>query len=200
MDDDVLMLLVTLKGFCPRDAAIEIGGIDAAALDDLLARLTPLLDTSSPRFIKATDAGKDRGAQIIASHRDAIGADAAREILASFHGINDRFKTLVTSWQMRPSDGPPVFNDHSDPAYDAEILGEMPALHADTVAWAGEVDPAGPMPFFLARFSAAFARIEGGETSYLASPKVDSYHNVWFELHEYLIRLVGLTRAEAENG
>ena len=32
---------------------------------------------------------------------------------------------------------------------------------------------------------------------YLASPLVDSYHTVWFELHEELIELAGSTR-EAE--
>ena len=31
---------------------------------------------------------------------------------------------------------------------------------------------------------------------YIASPRVDSYHGVWFELHEDLIRLSGKTREE----
>jgi hypothetical protein len=29
----------------------------------------------------------------------------------------------------------------------------------------------------------------------VASPRVDSYHSVWFELHEDLIRLAGRTRS-----
>lgn len=199
MSEEALMLLVTLKGFCPRDAALEIGALDATALDGILARMAPLLDSSSPRFIKATEQGKVQGAEIIDRHRQALGQGVARDILDSFHGLNDRFKTLVTSWQMRPSDGAPVFNDHSDAAYDAAILGEMPTLHADTLAWLARIDPAGPMPFFRTRFESAIARLQAGESSYLASPKIDSYHNIWFELHEYLIRLAGLTRAEAEN-
>lgn len=199
LDDEALMLLVTLKGFCPRDAALEIGGLDAAALNEILVRLAPLLDSASPRFIKATDQGKAHGEQIIDRHRQALSPEAARDILTSFHGLNDRFKTLVTSWQMRPSDGEPVFNDHSDATYDAAILGEMPALHADTLAWLMRIDPEGPIPFFQTRFETAIARLQAGESGYLASPKIDSYHNIWFELHEYLIRLAGLTRAEAEN-
>ena len=199
MDDEALMLLVTLKGFCPRDAALEIGALDGAALDGMLARMAVLLDSSLPRFIKATEQGKAEGAQLIERHRQALGSDVARDILDSFHGLNDRFKTLVTSWQMRPSDGAPVFNDHSDAAYDAAILSEMPALHADTLAWATRIDPVGPMPFFRTRFESAIARLQAGESGYLASPKIDSYHNIWFELHEYLIRLAGLTRADAEK-
>jgi pyruvate,orthophosphate dikinase len=30
----------------------------------------------------------------------------------------------------------------------------------------------------------------------VASPQVDSYHSVWFELHEDLIRLAGRNRAD----
>jgi pyruvate,orthophosphate dikinase len=35
----------------------------------------------------------------------------------------------------------------------------------------------------------------------VASPRVDSFHGVWFELHEDLIQLAGRTRAEeVESG
>ena len=197
--DEELILLVTLKGFCPRDAAMEIGGLADEDLSAMLANLGEHLDASSPRFVKATDAGKARGEEIIAAHRDAIGFHAARDILASFHALNDEFKTLVTGWQMRSTDGAPVFNDHSDPDYDASILGRMPGLHRDTFAWLTAIEPKGPLPFFHARFESAIARLQAGDTAYLASPKIDSYHNIWFELHEYLIRLAGMTRAEAEG-
>ena len=40
----------------------------------------------------------------------------------------------------------------------------------------------------------------GGDQRYVASPRVDSYHSVWFELHEDLIRLSGKKRAEATSG
>ncbi|UNU42315.1 hypothetical protein EAO27_06040 [Sphingopyxis sp. YF1] len=195
-----LLLLVALKGFCPKDAAREIGGLDDAGLAAMLGELHDCLDAASPRFIKATDAGKRRGEQIVAAHGDAVGGSAARAILAAFHPLNDAFKTLVTAWQMRPSDGAPVFNDHSDPDYDAGILGQLPGLHCETTAWLAGIDPQGPLPFFRSRFETALARLRAGDTAYLASPKIDSYHNIWFELHEYLIRLAGMTRAEAEGG
>ena len=40
----------------------------------------------------------------------------------------------------------------------------------------------------------------GGDQRYVASPRVDSYHSIWFELHEDLIRLSGKKRAEATSG
>jgi hypothetical protein len=39
-----------------------------------------------------------------------------------------------------------------------------------------------------------------GDQRFVASPRVDSYHSVWFELHEDLIRLSGKKRAEATSG
>jgi pyruvate, orthophosphate dikinase len=198
-DDDELILLIALKGFCTRNAALEICGLDSAALAARLLALEPDIDAASPRFLKVTDKGKERAAAITAAHRNALTHETAKATLTSFHLLNDQFKTLVTDWQMRPSDGEPVFNDHSDAAYDTAILQQADVLHDRTRLWIDSVKPAGPLPFFQARFDHAILRLRAGETAYLASPKIDSYHNVWFELHEYLIRLAGLTRAEAEG-
>jgi hypothetical protein len=45
------------------------------------------------------------------------------------------------------------------------------------------------------------AKIRAGETMWFTRPIIDSYHTVWFELHEELIRAVGLTREdEAKSG
>ncbi len=40
------------------------------------------------------------------------------------------------------------------------------------------------------RSDRALELARGGDQRYVASPRVDSYHSVWFELHEDLIRLV----------
>ena len=47
--------------------------------------------------------------------------------------------------------------------------------------------------------SASAERIEqaeAGDQRFVASPRVDSYHGIWFELHEDLIRLAGRTRED----
>jgi pyruvate,orthophosphate dikinase len=54
---------------------------------------------------------------------------------------------------------------------------------------------------YLERLSHALALAQGGDHRFVASPRVDSYHGVWFELHEELILLAGRTRSEeAEAG
>jgi pyruvate,orthophosphate dikinase len=49
---------------------------------------------------------------------------------------------------------------------------------------------------YRTRLTAAAERIAAGDNEYIAAPLVDSYHNIWFELHEDLIRLAGKTREE----
>jgi hypothetical protein len=46
------------------------------------------------------------------------------------------------------------------------------------------------------RLDAAIDRARSGETAYVDRPLVDSYHTVWFELHEDLLATLGLDRSQ----
>ena len=46
------------------------------------------------------------------------------------------------------------------------------------------------------RLELAAAMAAAGDGKYVASPRVDSYHSIWFELHEDLILLAGRNRAD----
>jgi hypothetical protein len=49
---------------------------------------------------------------------------------------------------------------------------------------------------YRTRLARAIERARAGDQRFVASPRVDSCHGVWFELHEDLIQLAGRTRAE----
>jgi pyruvate,orthophosphate dikinase len=103
---------------------------------------------------------------------------------------------------MRQVDGEQVLNDHSDEQYDREVLSRLIELHEEARAW---LEPlAGGLPrleLYLRRLDRAADRVSSGKHAYIASPRIDSYHNVWFELHEDLIQLAGRTReGETEAG
>jgi pyruvate,orthophosphate dikinase len=77
------------------------------------------------------------------------------------------------------------------------VLDRLADLHAEALAWIR------PLEVGLARLGRYGARLEraaglalSGDAAYVASPRVDSYHTVWFELHEDLIQLAGRTRAD----
>ena len=94
---------------------------------------------------------------------------------------------------------PPVVNDHGDPDYDRGVLERLADLAADADAWLAESEAAVPrLATYRRRLERAAQRAAAGDQRYVASPRVDSFHSAWFELHEDLILLAGRTRADEE--
>jgi hypothetical protein len=45
------------------------------------------------------------------------------------------------------------------------------------------------------RFATALSRVQGGDLDWFTRPMIESYHTVWFELHENLLATLGIQRA-----
>jgi len=182
----------TPEGFAPVIVSSE--EITAGLLDDLVE--DGIAAPMGPMF-KLSDEGKSVGEEMLAADTEAWGVDAAGAALDAFVPLDQRMKQIVTAWQMSEVDGEPVLNDHSDAEYDACVLADFDTLHEEAGPWVGSlVGGLARMEVYRIRLIRAASRISEGEHSYIASPQIDSYHNVWFELHEDLIRLAGKTREE----
>jgi pyruvate,orthophosphate dikinase len=106
-------------------------------------------------------------------------------------------KDVVTAWQVRDDDGEQVLNDHSDIDHDFAVLADLASLHEDVAAWLDRSSEGlARLAAYAARLERAAGMVAAGEHRYIASPTVDSYHSVWFELHEELILLAGRNRAD----
>ena len=164
-------------------------------LDELVA--TGLVETASTRF-RLTGSGKLRALSVFAADREWIGGeDACVAVLDEFVSFDQRMKDTVTAWQLRDIDGEQVFNDHGDAEYDAAVLDRLASLHEDTVAWLTPYcQRLARLDAYRGRLQDALNRARGGDERFVASPRVDSYHGVWFELHEDLIRLAGRRRSD----
>ncbi len=124
------------------------------------------------------------------------GIDAAVAALDAFLALDQRMKDTVTAWQLRDAAGR-VVNDHADAAYDRAVLDRLAALHADAVAWLTPLEVGCPrLGAYRVRLGRAAEAAQAGDGRYVASPRVDSYHGIWFELHEDLIQLAGRNRAD----
>ncbi|MFM9132492.1 MAG: MarR family transcriptional regulator, partial [Actinomycetota bacterium] len=96
------------------------------------------------------------------------------------------------AWQTR--DG--AVNDHSDAAYDAPRIAALRSLHEESSAVLTGF--AGAVPRFAGypgRLALALARVEAGETKMFTGVMCGRYHDIWMELHEDLIQLLGVDRS-----
>ena len=176
-----------LRSAAPPDAASDV-------LDRLVADGLAEMAVGSFRL---TADGKSVGQECITEDATAWGVDNALAALDAFLALDHRMKETVTAWQMREVDGAQTFNDHSDPDYDAGVLARLAALHVDASAWLAPLVAGLPrLGAYGERLELAAAMAASGDGKYVASPRVDSYHSIWFELHEDLILLAGRNRAD----
>ena len=140
-----------------------------------------------------TPAGRVEADRRLAAELDRAGCRPAVEAAyRRFLMLNRRLLEAVTDWQVR--DG--VVNDHTNADHDQRILDQLgrisekisPVL-SDLAACYDRYDR------YRVRLDAALEQAQAGDTAYVDGALIDSYHSVWFELHEDLLATLGLDRS-----
>jgi hypothetical protein len=188
---------VRLKG---RVTAADL----AVTLGEDLKDITPTVDrlTASGLLIdgatlKISPGGRARLEALLAEERQGTDSAAIAAAYHDFQAVNGDFKALVTDWQLKggPAGKP---NTHDDAEYDGAVLARLDDVHARVLPIIDAVATQLPrLNAYSSKLLVALDKVEAGETAWLARPLIDSYHTVWFELHEELIGAIGLTREEA---
>ena len=119
------------------------------------------------------------------------------EMYEKFEAINRELKQLITEWQTIKVGSQLIPNDHSDSDYDEKIIDRLGVIH-------DKFEPTlDRMALTVKRFSTYRAKLmnaleksEDGEVEWVSDAQTESYHTVWFELHEDLLRLLGRIREE----
>lgn len=135
-----------------------------------------------------TPAGKARHVLL---RGDSVDEDAVGVVAAAYETFlapNRAFKQLTTDAQT------------TDLGAD-ELLRRLDEVHADVVEVLAKTEGAGLSWFstYADRFGDALERLRGGDTSALARPMSNSYHDVWMELHEDLLGTLGRERTEEDE-
>ncbi len=195
---DHALRAVAMKGFAPvpgvADAVISTPDVVGPILDQLV--VDGLLTTTAGAY-RLTGSGTARVDHLRAVEQAAWGLDRAAAALADFVPLDHRTKDVVTAWQLRDDVAGQVVNDHADAGYDRRVLDRLAAVHADAVTWLAPFEAGCPrLADYGLRLGRALELALAGDQRYVASPRVDSYHGIWFELHEDLIGLAGRNRAD----
>lgn len=203
-DPELLVLLaLRLQGSAPADSVAlgvrRSGGPESP--DGVDIRLAQAVDaglvvdrSKIPVGFTLTPAGRARLSGLLAEERSALPDDIVeqiREAYLRFRSLNQPMLACCTDWQLR--DGAP--NQHDDPAHDESVIDTLRQIDADVQ----------PVCESLARclqrfggygerFEAALGRVVGGELDYFTKPMIDSYHTIWFELHEHLLATLDIDR------
>ena len=196
-EDDLIVALIVRGSMTPDQLVASV----AADPDDVGRGIGHLLASGAVErtgdAIRASSTGKLRALELVSNDRRDLGAERVAELLEAFHALDGRMKAIVTAWQVRAVGAEQALNDHLDANYDAGVLDDLAALDAEASSWLE------PLASALRRYAAYRLRLRravelarAGDQRYVASPRVDSYHSVWFELHEDLIRLAGRRRED----
>jgi hypothetical protein len=193
MSELAVLQAVRLKGrVTEADLATTLGEdpADVAATSALLAVAGLLIQANTVRI---SPQGRERLKALLAEERSAVDQNILIKSYDEFRAINNAFKALVSDWQIK--DGQP--NSHDDPEYDAAILSRLDNVHQQVLPVIATVTTLLPrLSAYADKLDSALAKVKAGDTIWFARPMIDSYHTVWFELHEELITASGLTREE----
>jgi hypothetical protein len=193
VDEAIVLHTLRVRGFVTTDGfTASLGQVPHEELGRLVAG-------GHVRHIEKRDmygllpSGKELHATLL----DTVADDAAQGGLAdhypAFLQLNDDFKQLCTNWQVR-NDEP---NDHSDADYDQFCVDRLTQLASDAVAVIDGFAKALPrMNRYNARLAHAASRVSSGETKQFTGVMCESFHDIWMELHEDLIVLQRVDRAE----
>jgi len=116
-----------------------------------------------------------------------------RRAYERFLPLNRELLRVCTDWQVRPGGVP---NDHRDARYDWAVLDRLHAIDERVGPIASRLGRAiERFATYRPRLRAALARVDEGAADWLNSPRFDSYHTVWMQLHEDLLLAIGVDRA-----
>ena len=205
--DPRLVVLHTLavKGVGSVEAVSTATALPAT---DVVALLDELREAGSvehregmPAGWSLTPVGRKERDVLLAEELDVAGARTAVE--AAYHRfrpINAELLAVFTAWQLRDTGGAAVANDHADADYDGAVVRRLVDLDARARPVLAD------LAAVLARFGAyrprldhALRRVVAGEGDWFTRPLIDSYHTVWFELHQDLLDTLGIERGNEEQ-
>jgi len=187
LDDEHWLLLheVRLRGVVDADGGAVVHVEEAG----LVVRVS--------RGIRLTPVGREmhtRWARVEPGTELEVSVERAYQ---RFLGLNRELIRVCNDWQVRPGGVP---NDHRDPTYDWAVVERVDAID----------DRVGPIVAALSsrivrfgayrpRLRAARRHVDDGEPDWLTSPRIDSYHTVWMQLHEDLLLALGRDRASESD-
>jgi hypothetical protein len=186
----------------PHALPADIAALSGVTLDAALGLLKTAQDNGrvieiDGKFILSPLARIALDANYANEYADARADTAFIAHYEAFERINVQLKALITDWQTIEFGGQRITNDHQDKKYDFAVIDRLGSLHDRVDGTLARLAHAVPrLETYRARLADALEKVEGGAVKWMSDASIDSYHTVWFQLHEDLLRIVGRQRIE----
>ena len=140
--------------------------------------------------------GTQRAAAALRLPDDDEATRTIRSLYEAFLPLNRSLREVCTAWQCRP-DG--SVNDHVDASYDAHVRDQLDDIHSGIRRLLRRLSTAAPsLAHYSDELEGALEKLDAGDPSMLTSPLSPSYHTVWMWLHQELLLMLGISRADDE--
>jgi hypothetical protein len=200
-DPELLVLhTLRLKGFVDADVVASACRQTEHAVDATLESLREreLVTRRDGRISgwSLTADGRAEGERMLAAELDQLQCrPVVVDAYERFLLLNEPFLAACTRWQLRDGVDGLNTNDHDDGRYDAAIVAELDRLDDEVQPICSDLAAVlERFSYYNGRFAVARLRVHDGEHDWFTRPMIDSYHTVWFELHENLLATLNLAR------
>lgn len=189
-----------LKGFAEATTVAELVGLDVVTVE---AELTNASEHDWVMFREGRrtgwalkPAGRAENERLLAAELDEAGCrPVVQSAYERFLGLNGTMLAVCTRWQVVDAESQ-TLNDHSDAAYDSAVIAELELLDDQVQPICAELsEQLDRFGVYAPRFTSALEKLRAGELDWFTKPIMESYHTVWFELHEDLLATLGIDRA-----
>jgi hypothetical protein len=165
-----------------------------AAEDDRWTRLIEIdLVVRRGAMVTLSPSGRDLHSDWARYADDSAARAAAQALFDGFDELNQELLVVCSAWQVMPGGVP---NDHRDAAYDWNVISRLERLHERSAPRIRRLArDASRFAVYDPRLRDALRRVvDEGAADWFTSPRVDSYHTVWNQLHEDLLLALGIPR------
>jgi len=190
---------LAIKKHATAEAVAGIIGLD---VNDVRAALVRLVDArrvieAQGKYLLAPAARMALDSEYSHLYEDVRADPAFRNGYEGFERLNKSVKQLITEWQTIDVRGHVVPNDHSNKDYDDKLIDRLGDLHERAEGALERLASVLPrFSIYRDKLRRALEKAEDGDIGWVSDAKIESYHTLWFELHEDLLRLMRRERDE----
>jgi hypothetical protein len=177
-------------------ASDEDASVVEARLADLTSRELVMQRSGRVAGFSLTAQGAEMLDKLLADE-GARADEQLRQAYDRFLLLNRRVLELSSQWQVRRDGSIETRNDHTDVSYDHAVIDALVDVHGRAKRCLAQMatcaERFGP---YEARLDSCVERLRCGDLTAFTAPLAESYHTVWFELHQDLLLTLGRQRGE----